>query len=96
MASAAPGLAVQALASFHGSTAIKIQTETLRGRIYLRAPEILEPRRRQLGAAHGGLDVLLAEVGLQFGQVIPYRSLQWLADRFESQWPPRPPAYFII
>jgi hypothetical protein len=31
------------------------------------APEVLEPMRRQLGVAHGVLDVLVIEMGLQRG-----------------------------
>jgi len=34
-------------------------------------PEVLEPIRGQLGVAHGVLDVLVAEVGLQRPGVVP-------------------------
>jgi hypothetical protein len=37
------------------------------------SPEILEPRRRQLGITHGVLDVLVAEVGLQGARVMATR-----------------------
>ena len=33
-------------------------------------PEVLEPARRQLGIAHGVLDVPVAEVGLQRARIV--------------------------
>ena len=35
------------------------------------APEVLEPRRRQFGKAHGVLDVAVAEIGLQRPRIVP-------------------------
>src|SRR5580704_12504664 len=34
------------------------------------APEVFEPVRRQLGVAHGMLDILVAEIGLQSPRIV--------------------------
>jgi hypothetical protein len=36
------------------------------------SPEILEPRRRQLGVSHGVLDVAMPQVSLQGARVVPF------------------------